>query len=109
MNHNIGGTTKEEAGRHRCSSDGWAAPIFITWVDPDDARYAFEPFYAAMRRHGFTIFPGRTTAAGTFRIGCMGDLTPERMAEVAHAVVESMDELGVKHRGPTSDRVMPGR
>jgi 2-aminoethylphosphonate-pyruvate transaminase len=89
--------------------DEVAAPIVTTWVNPDDARYEFPPFYEAMRRRGFTIFPGRTTAAGTFRIGCMGDLTPERMAEVAHAVVESMDELGVKHRGPTSDRVMPGR
>jgi len=59
-----------------------------------------------MRRRGFTIFPGRLTAAGTFRIGCMGDIDPETMAAVARAVAESMDEIGVKHRGPAADRIL---
>lgn len=89
--------------------DEFSAPIVTTWMDPADPAYSFVPFYEAMRRRGFTIFPGRLTTAGTFRIGCMGDITPDDMAAVARAVAESMDEIGVKHRGPASDRIVPAR
>ena len=86
--------------------DEVSAPIVTTWLDPADPAYNFPAFYEAMRRRGFTIFPGRLTAAGTFRIGCMGDIDPETMAAVARAVAESMDEIGVKHRGPAADRIL---
>ncbi len=86
--------------------DEVSAPIVTTWLDPADPAYNFKDFYEAMRRRGFTIFPGRLTAAGTFRIGCMGDIDPETMAAVARAVAESMDEIGVKHRGPAADRIL---
>jgi len=89
--------------------DDVSAPIVTTWLDPADPAYNFPAFYEAMRRRGFTIFPGRLTASGTFRIGCMGDISPEDMAAVARAVADSMDELGVKNRGPAADRDVAAR
>jgi 2-aminoethylphosphonate-pyruvate transaminase len=74
--------------------DEVAAPIFATFHDPDDPGYSFQAFYAAMERRGFIIFPGRLTAAGTFRIGVMGDLDESDIAKVIAAIDESLAEIG---------------
>lgn len=77
-------------------TDDVAAPIIATFHDPDDPAYSFEKFHAAMTRRGFVIFPGRLTAAGTFRIGCMGDLVESDMALILEAIDESLAEIGVR-------------
>ena len=45
-----------------------------------------------MKARGFIIFPGRLALAETFRIGCMGDVTEQDMAEAMNAVAEFMQE-----------------
>ncbi|ORE96199.1 2-aminoethylphosphonate--pyruvate transaminase [Stappia sp. 22II-S9-Z10] len=75
--------------------DDVAAPIIATIVDPEDPSYSFPRFYEAMEKRGFIIFPGRLTAAGTFRIGCMGDLGESDMTLVLAAIDESLAEIGV--------------
>jgi 2-aminoethylphosphonate-pyruvate transaminase len=79
--------------------DEVAAPIIATFRDPDDPAYDFPRFYAAMERRGFTIFPGRLTAAGTFRIGVMGDLVESDMSLILEAIDESLAEIGVSAAG----------
>ena len=32
----------------------------------------FETFYDRLKRAGFVIYPGKLTAADSFRIGCIG-------------------------------------
>jgi 2-aminoethylphosphonate-pyruvate transaminase len=86
--------------------DQYASPIIATFHDPDDPHYSFEQFHAAMARRGFVIFPGRLTAAHTFRIGCLGDLTEADMSLVIEAVQESMAELGVRHTDPKPERLV---
>jgi aspartate aminotransferase-like enzyme len=50
---------------------------------------------SALKARGFIIFPGRLALADTFRIGCMGDVTEQDMADAMNAVAESMQEMGV--------------
>jgi 2-aminoethylphosphonate-pyruvate transaminase len=75
--------------------DNVAAPIIATFMDPDDPAYDFRKFYAAMERRGIVIFPGRLTAAGTFRIGCMGDIVEDDISVILEAIEDSMAEIGV--------------
>jgi 2-aminoethylphosphonate-pyruvate transaminase len=82
--------------------DEVAAPIIATFRDPTDAAYEFPRFYAAMERRGFVIFPGRLTAAGTFRIGVMGDLVESDMTLILEAIEESLAEIGVGAPAPVS-------
>jgi 2-aminoethylphosphonate-pyruvate transaminase len=86
--------------------DQYASPIIATFHDPDDPRYSFAAFHAAMERRGFVIFPGRLTAAHTFRIGCMGDITEDDMSLVIAAVRDSMEELGVTNTAPRPERLV---
>jgi 2-aminoethylphosphonate-pyruvate transaminase len=80
--------------------DEVAAPIIATILDPIDPAYDFQKFYAAMERRGIVIFPGRLTAAGTFRIGCMGDLTEDDMTHILTMIDESLAEIGVTDMTP---------
>jgi 2-aminoethylphosphonate-pyruvate transaminase len=85
--------------------DEVAAPIIATFLDPADPAYDFPRFHAAMEKRGITIFPGRLTAAGTFRIGCMGDLTDADMTVILQAIDAALTEIGVHDTAPSLARV----
>ena len=78
--------------------DALQSPIIVTFRCPDDPRFAFQPFYDALKAEGFIIYPGKMTAAETFRIGCLGTLTPAIMRDVVAAVARVLDDLGVARR-----------
>lgn len=88
--------------------DEVAAPIIATFHDPADPNYEFKRFYAAMERRGFVIFPGRLTAAGTFRIGVMGDIVESDITLILEAVEESLAEIGVTSFLPKEGVARPG-
>ncbi|WP_210485645.1 2-aminoethylphosphonate--pyruvate transaminase [Microvirga antarctica] len=79
--------------------DEAAAPIIATFYDPEDPAYSFEAFYEAMSRRGLVIFPGRLTAAGTFRIGIMGDINETDISFILETIDESLAEIGVRTDG----------
>jgi 2-aminoethylphosphonate-pyruvate transaminase len=83
--------------------DEAAAPIIATFHDPADPAYAFPKFYEAMERRGVVIFPGRLTAANTFRVGCMGDLVESDMSFVLGTIDEALAEIGVKDPAPNAE------
>jgi 2-aminoethylphosphonate-pyruvate transaminase len=76
--------------------DEIAAPIVTTFLDPVDPNYNFPAFGAAVKKRGFIIFPGRLTAADTFRIGCMGWISDGDIDGVIDAIMDALKELGVK-------------
>jgi 2-aminoethylphosphonate-pyruvate transaminase len=78
--------------------DALQSPIIVTFRCPDDPRFAFQPFYDRLKAEGFIIYPGKMTAAETFRIGCIGTLTPAVMEQVVAAVARVLDGLGVARR-----------
>lgn len=53
--------------------------LIVTINDPDSPRYDFEEFHDRARALGFTIYPGKLSAAKTFRIANIGDIRPEEM------------------------------
>ncbi len=75
--------------------DAAASPIVATFHNPDHPAFSFDALFAGMKRRGFVIFPGRLALADTFRIGCMGAVTPDDIGRAMAAVAETMAEMGV--------------
>ena len=94
-----------QRGFHTLLPDTVAAPIIATFHDPVDPNYDFQKFYDAMERRGIVIFPGRLTAAGTFRIGCMGDLLEQDISIILEAIDDAMAENNVSVNPPAPERV----
>ncbi len=79
--------------------DAAASPIVATFHNPGHPAFSFDALYEGMKCRGFVIFPGRLALADTFRIGCMGDVEEEDIAEAIIAVAEAMREMGVASIG----------
>jgi 2-aminoethylphosphonate-pyruvate transaminase len=81
--------------------DEFASPIVATFHNPEHPNFNFSKLFEGMKRRGFIIFPGRLALADTFRIGCMGDVTEQDMAEAVTALADTMREMGVTGFGHT--------
>jgi len=66
------------------------SPIITTFRTPPDPGYDFRRFYHALKARGFVIYPGKVTAADTFRIGTIGDVTPDDIHRLIGAVEASL-------------------
>ena len=82
--------------------DAVQAPIIVTFHMPADPRFAFECFYERMLRRGYVIYPGKLTAAPSFRIGCIGRLGPPEMRGALAAVESVLEEMGVSSGAPAA-------
>jgi len=71
------------------------APIIVTFHAPDDPKYEFKTFYAAAKRRGFILYPGKLTQVETFRVGCIGAIGRNEMQQAVNAVGETMREMGL--------------
>jgi 2-aminoethylphosphonate-pyruvate transaminase len=80
--------------------DRLQAPIIATFEMPGDPRFGFEDFYARLRAKGFVIYPGKLTVAPSFRIGCIGRITPEDMRRAVQAVAATLGEMGLASGAP---------
>jgi 2-aminoethylphosphonate-pyruvate transaminase len=72
------------------------APIIVTFHAPADPRYQFKPFYEAVKRRGFILYPGKLTQLETFRVGCIGAIGRNEMKQAVAAVADAMKELGIE-------------
>ena len=63
--------------------------IITTFNCPRVPGFDFEPFYRRLHARGFVIYPGKLTAAPTFRIGTIGQLFERDVT----ALVENIDEV----------------
>jgi 2-aminoethylphosphonate-pyruvate transaminase len=76
-------------------ADAHRGAIISTFLFPDDARFDFARFYAALADRGFVIYPGKLTEADCFRIGSIGRLFPSDMRNLLAAVRDALAEMGV--------------
>ncbi|HEY3047039.1 MAG TPA: 2-aminoethylphosphonate--pyruvate transaminase, partial [Polaromonas sp.] len=76
------------------------APIIVTFHAPADSRYAFKKFYAAARERGFVLYPGKLTQVETFRVGCIGAIGPNEMAQAVHAIALALQDMGITSAAP---------
>ena len=77
------------------------APIIYTFHAPAHPAWDFQAFYQGVRARGFILYPGKLTQVETFRVGCIGALTPHDIDQVVHAIAATLQEMGI----PAPERV----
>lgn len=65
------------------------APIIATFLTPSDKTFVFRTFYESLLSRGFLIYPGKTTAVDSFRVGCIGAIDHHVMERFLTAVSEA--------------------
>jgi len=80
--------------------DSVQAPVIVTFRMPAAPQFDFEAFYNCLSDRGYIIYPGKLTAAPSFRVGCIGALTALDMLGFLRAVAEAMAEMGVSSGAP---------
>lgn len=78
------------------------APIIVTFHAPADGRYDFKKFYAAARDRGFVLYPGKLTQVETFRVGCIGAIGPNEIAQAVQAVAGALEDMGITSAAPAA-------
>lgn len=81
-------------------ADRWLSPIITTFFCPADPAFGFGEFYDRMKAKGFILYPGKLTAADSFRVGHIGRLDAGVMRAVVAAVAETLTEMGVGSAAP---------
>ena len=87
-----------ELGFRTFLPDALQAPIIVTFHAPVDPAYDFKEFYARVRDHGFILYPGKLTDVETFRVGCIGAITPSDMAGAVAAMELALNDIGINNR-----------
>lgn len=67
----------------------WQSPIITAFYSPAHPDYRFADFYQRLKAQGFVIYPGKVSQADCFRIGNIGDVTPERVRDLLAAMVSA--------------------
>lgn len=83
--------------------EDWLSPIITTFFCPADAAFSFPEFYNRMKERGFILYPGKLTAAESFRIGHIGQVDHHVMQDVVTAVSEVLADMGVKSAAPSEE------
>jgi len=76
------------------------APIIVTFHAPAHPAYEFKRFYDQAKQRGFILYPGKLTQIETFRVGCIGAIGRNEMAQAVQAVADSLRELGIPNGAP---------
>nr|WP_175111717.1 2-aminoethylphosphonate--pyruvate transaminase [Paraburkholderia solisilvae] len=71
------------------------APVIVTFHAPDDPKWNFADFYAAVREAGYVLYPGKLTQADTFRVGCIGAIDVNEMHNAVAAIGRTVERLGI--------------
>lgn len=75
--------------------DELKGPIITSFHMPKHPNFSFQGFYDALSRKGFLIYPGKVSQAECFRIGHIGDLTPDDSIDLVEAISDVLDDMDV--------------
>jgi 2-aminoethylphosphonate-pyruvate transaminase len=78
------------------------APIIVTFHAPAHKAYEFRRFYDAAKQRGFILYPGKLTQLETFRVGCIGAIGRNEMAQAVSAVADTLREMGIPSGAPAA-------
>jgi 2-aminoethylphosphonate-pyruvate transaminase len=73
-------------------------PVIVNVHAPDDPAWALQAFVDSLKAKGILISNFYNTPLPTFRVGCIGAITPEDMAGAVHAMDQALREIGIKNR-----------
>jgi 2-aminoethylphosphonate-pyruvate transaminase len=65
---------------------------------PADPAWDLQAFVDALKIRGFLISNFYNTPSPTFRVGCIGAITPEDMAGAVRAMDQALRETGITRR-----------
>ncbi len=71
-------------------------PIIVNVRAPADPHWDLQRFVDALKRRGVLISNFYNTQFPSFRVGCIGAITPEDMRGAVAAIGGAMDEIGVR-------------
>jgi len=84
-----------------CLAEHLQGPIIVNVAAPNDPAWDLQRFVEALKARGFVISNFYNTPEPSFRVGCIGCITPEDMAEAVNAMDEALIEIGVTQRTGT--------
>ncbi len=84
-NHRILIAGMRELGFETFLPDEYQSPVITAFCSPQTPEWDFKRFYAALKKSGFVIYPGKVTVAETFRIGNIGDVRPADIRQLLKA------------------------
>lgn len=70
-------------------------PVIVTFQMPTHESFVFRDFYDRLAERGYVIYPGKLTAAPTFRVGCIGHMVARDMDGFLLAVDAVLSEMQV--------------
>ncbi len=76
-------------------------PVVLNVHAPDDPAWSLQGFVDALKQDGFLISNFYNTPTPSFRVGCIGAITPDDMARFVVAVDAALRRLGVRNREPS--------
>ena len=75
-------------------------PVVMNTHAPADPAWNLQTFVDGLKRRGFLISNFYNTPTPSFRVGCIGAITPEDMNQFVHAIDEVLNEMQVRNRSP---------
>lgn len=78
-------------------------PVVVNIHAPPDPAWNLQRFVDALKRRGYLISNFYNTPFPSFRVGCIGAITPEDMRGAVAAMDAALDEMGVRIRAPAPD------
>jgi 2-aminoethylphosphonate-pyruvate transaminase len=73
-------------------------PVVVNIHAPPDPAWNLQAFVDALKARGVLISNFYSTPSPSFRVGCIGAITPADMANAVIAISEALRELGIKQR-----------
>jgi 2-aminoethylphosphonate-pyruvate transaminase len=87
-----------------CLDAATQGPVVLNVHAPDDPAWNLQRFVDLLKARGYLISNFYNTRAPSFRVGCIGAVTPDDMAGFVVAADAALAALGVANRGPRQDR-----
>ena len=88
-------------GLRPCLPPEVQGPVIVNVHAPEDPAWDLQRFVDALKRRGVLISNFTNTPFPSFRIGCIGAITPDDMRRAVAAIPEAMMEIGVQLRRNT--------
>ena len=73
-------------------------PVIVNVHVPNDPAWNLQGFVDCLKARSILISNFHNTPVPTFRVGCIGAITPADMARAVEAMHDSLEEIGVKRR-----------
>ncbi len=73
-------------------------PIVVNVLAPADPAWNLQHFVDLLKRRGFLISNFFNTAEPSFRVGCIGAIMPDDLAQAVDAMSNAMHDMGIQHR-----------